>query len=264
MHTVYYINDILVEVTQFIDTKIEAIFKLAIEEESNSLEQTAEFLEQLIEVIEDLCWLILRVPEDRCSRNLLKKYKNGYEIVLNNAIGVERIWRGIRRGTASIPRNRDYATEYIFKNIQITALNDLKEQWNSWIDQLWESNEELKKNSRFIMGSFERKCNRVMTVVFNVFKKIKLTCFNEELSNELCDELIESGESIISLVKGLTRLLLIYPRSNLQVCDQILKLNSKLHDLIELLNQTDEEWFKNSMKEINSLSEEIIEMNPMR
>lgn len=253
------------EVTLFIDTKIEAIFKLATEtEESNSLEQTAEFLEQLIEVIEDLCWLILRIPEDRCSRNLLKKYKNGYEVVLDALMGLERIWRGIRRGTAGIPRNRDYATEYIFKNIQITALSDLKEQWNNWIDQLRESNEELKKDSHFRSGLFEQKCHRVITVVFNVFKKIKLTCFNDDLSNELCDDLIDSGESIMPLVKESTRLLLIYPRSNLQVCDQILKLNYKVHDLIELLNLGDEEWFKNSLTEINMSTEEIIEMNPMR
>lgn len=253
------------EVTLFIDTKIEAIFKLATEtEEPNSLEQTAEFLGQLIEVIEDLCWLILRIPEDRCSRNLLKKYKNGYDIVLDTLMRLERIWRGIRRGTAGLPRNRDYATEYIFKNIQITALSDLKEQWNNWIDQLRESNEELKKNSHFRLRSFEQKCHRVITVVFNVFKKIKLKCFNDDLSNEICDDLIDSGESIMPLVNESTRLLLIYPRSNLQVCDQILKLNHKIHDLIELLNLGDEEWFRNSLTEINMSTEEIIEMNPMR
>jgi hypothetical protein len=256
-----------VELTQFIDNKIESIFKLATEpepeESTNSLEQTAEFLEQLIELIEDLCWLILNVPSDRCSRNLLKKYKNGYESILDTLMGLERIWRGIRKGTASIPRNRDYATEYIFKNIQITALNDLKEQWNTWIDHLRESNEELKKDS----GSFERKkCQRIITVTFNIFKKIKLTCFHEDedLSNELCDELIDKGESIMPLVKGSTRLLLIYPRSNLQVCDQIFKLNSNLDDLIKLLNLMDEGWFKNSLNEINLLTEEIMEMNPQR
>ena len=252
------------EVTQFIDTKIEAIFKLAIEEEANLTEQTAEFLEQLIEVIEDLCWLILRVPEDQCSRNLLKKYKIGYETVLEIVMGVERIWRGIRRGTAGLPRNRDYATEHIFKNIPITALNDLKEQWNNWIEQLRESNEELKRNLHLRIGAFEIKCSRIIAVVFNVFKKIKLKCITQDLSNELCDQLIESGESIISLVKESIRLLLISPHSDLQVCDQILNLNSKLNDLIGLVNVQNDDWFIDSMKEINLMGEEIIEINPIR
>lgn len=255
------------EVTRFIDNKIESIFKIAMEEESEPCahEQTAEFLEQLIEVIEDLCSLILRVPANLCSRNLMKKYKNGYETVLEVIMGVERIYRAIRRGTSGLPRNRDYATEHVFKNIKITALDDTKEQWNTWIDELRDSNEELKKSSRHGGEErFEHKCIRVLTVVFNAFKKIKLNCFNEHLTNEICDDLIELGEIVIPIVKNSTRLLLIRSRSNYQICDQMFKLNTKLHELIAMLELTDNEWFINCLKEMDCLCEEISEMNPMR
>ena len=255
----------LVEITQFIDNKIESIFKLATKtEEENSLELTAEFLEQLLEAINDLCWLILRIPEDLCSRSLLKKYKKGFEVVLNTLMGLERMWRGIRSGIIDIPRSRDYATCSIFKNMQITALNDLKEQWNDWIDQLRESNDEIKKNYSFRLRSFEQKCHRFITVVFNIFKKIKLTIFVENLSNGLCDELIEQAESIVPLLKEATRLLLIYPHSNLQVCNHLMKLNQEVQNLIECLNLMDEKWFVDSLKEINLLSAEIDGMNPIR
>lgn len=255
------------EVTQFIDNKIESIFKVAMEEESEPCahEQTAEFLEQLIEVIEDLCWLILRVPEHLCSRNLMKKYKNGYETVLEVIMGVERIYRGIRRGTSGLPRNRDYATEHIFKNIQITALNDTKEQWNTWIDELRDSNEELKRNSRHRgEETFEHKCVRVLAVTFNVFKKIKLKYFDEYLTNGLCDDLIELGETIVPIAKDSTRLLLIHSHSNFQICDQMFKLNKNVHEMIVLLELTEDKWFINCLNEIDCLCEEISVMNPMR
>ena len=257
----------LVETTQFIDSKIESIFKIAIEEESDSSahEQTTEFLEQLIEVIEDLCWLVLRVSEELRSRNLMKKYKNGYEAVLEVIMGVERIYRGIRRGTSGLPRNRDYATENIFKNIQITALDDAKEQWSTWIDELRDSNEELKWNSRYREGKiFEQKCVRVLTVTLTALKKIKLKCFNEYLKDELCDDLIELGETIVPIAKDSTRLLLIHSHSSFQICDQMFKLDTKLNELIELLELTDDEWFMNCKKEMNLMCEKISAMNPMR
>lgn len=261
---------LLVEVTQFIDNKVEAIFKVAQEERSDSIahQLTNEFLEQLIEVVEDLCWLIVRIPVDRCGKHLLRRYENGFKEVLGVLRGIERIWRSIRSGHGSIPRNRDYTTEHVFKSLYVNTLHDTRSHWDSYTNQLKEFNDAIGSgggNSRRESdGKFKEKCHRVIGTVYAIFKKIRLSLLTEHLEIDVCDRLLDSSESILLLVKESCRLLLIYPRSSMQVCDQIFKLNRKMHEMIEENKMNEEPWFADNLRVIDDICEQISEMNPNR
>lgn len=254
------------EVTQFIDNKVEAIFKVAQDEASDSVSRRSidEFLEQLIEVVEDLCWLIVRVPDGSCGKHLLRRYENGFRECIGVLRGIERIWRSIRSGHGSIPRNRDYSTAHIFKSLQTSTLLNTRSQWESYIIQIKEFTEAIRDKSQESDGKFKEKCRRMIGAVYVIFKKIRLDLLTEDLDIAACDNILDSSESIMVLVKESCRLLLTHSRSNFQVCDQIFKLTQRTHDLIESSKLNEEQWFMSNLVVIDEICEEISVMNPIR
>ena len=133
--------------TQLIDNRIESIFKIAHEEESDTSAHllTSEFLVQLIEICNDLCWLIASIPERLTGRRLFNQYLMGFEDVIKILLGMERIWWSIRKGYSGLPRNRDYSTAHLFVKIKTDHVENACDQFNNWINELNQSVNVLKK-----------------------------------------------------------------------------------------------------------------------
>lgn len=251
------------------DTKIEEIFKAAQVEitDSTSSPMTNEFLEQLIELAEDLCWLAVEIPVNCHGKHLLKKYENGFKEIIGILRGLERIWRSIRLGFGGIPRNRDYSTEHTFKSLQTSPLLDTRNQWDSHNTEIKESIDAIQRNSSTTESSdtkFKGKCKRIIGAVYAIFKKIRLTLLSENLDFITCDTILDESDQIILIVKESCRLLMINPRSNHQICDQIFEINRRVHDLILFCKLDDEKWFKDHLLFIDAICEELSEMNPIR
>jgi hypothetical protein len=255
------------EVTLSIDRKIESIFKLAQEEqnESSLCELTDEFLEQLVEQVHDLTWLILSVPL-QIGFQLWRRYRSGFSRVIEKIEGIERIWWSIRRGLSQIPRNRDYSTCDEFKRLPCSNLEDVRLRWDEYINQLREatSNEE-EENS----GAFKRKCHQMIRLTWTVFKKIKLkhlSLKDKVIGAEESDSLIDLAESIISVALDVKFVLSTDQNSldHVRMTAQLTFLAKQLQNLVIIVSIEDDCWFENSLERIDRLIEEINEHNPMR
>lgn len=254
--------------TKLIDNKIESIFKIAQEEQSDTTAHlpTSEFFDQLIELCDDICWLILRIPENSTGRRLLKKYVNGFEEVLETLRGMERIWWSIRRGYSGLPRNRDYSTAHLFSNLKTDAIEEARGQFNEWIDDLAEFISVLKQVDIEKRPSVMRS-SKLIFIAFNIIKKIRLNNYFVQ-QDQPNDFILDSSESLISLLKDLTSCTLIIPPSILTIHRLSCSLNLHLHELIEMSEvMREDEWFKVRLGEVDGICEEIDEIdeiNPIR
>ena len=262
----------LVEMTRFIDLKIESIFRIAQEEESDTSAHllTSEFLAQLIEKCDDLCWLILRIPEDLIGRRLLKKYFDAFEAVIKTLLGMERIWWAIRRRDSGLPRNRDYSTVHLFAILRTDSLDDARDQFHIWINELNESISPLKHVNTIANSNnpcdIEYRSSRIVFIAFHMVKRSHLnTAFKLKDQGQLIDGILDSSEDLILSVKDLTISILMNPPSLLEIYRQSLAINQRLNQLIGLLQVDEEdEWFKDRLKEIDEICEEINENSPIR
>ena len=242
--------------TQLIDNRIESVFKIAQEEESDTTAHllTSEFLAQLIEICDDLSWLIIRIPEELTGKRLYKQYLTGFEEVIKTLLGMERIWWSIRRGYSGIPRNRDYSTAHLFANLKSDAVDYARDQFNSWIADLNESITLLKRSDKISNGT------RIVFCTFNIIKKIRLN--NAFVTQTRCiDEILDASECLISNLKDI---LSSFLKSSDVNSSKVLLLIRQLYMLMGLLQLDDDVWFKNHLKEIDEICEEIEEMNPNR
>ena len=240
---------------------MESIFKIAHEEkdEISAHLLSNEFLEQLIEVLEDLRWLISGIPEGN-GRHLLRRYLDAFEKVMEIVKGTERIWWSIRRGQSGLPRNRDYCTDHLFKDLPISSQANTLENWEKYMTTLKESTDGLRP----MQGTFKIKCKRILLITFNIFKKIKIKHLMASPAHKLLDDLLDSADPIITIINRITRLLLIDSGgNNFMICDQLCTLNDQLHELIRFFDD-ENGWFEAKLKEIDFNCESLSEMNPMR
>lgn len=255
------IDDCLVENTRFINNKIEAIFRVAQEESSDSVaeEMTQEYLEPLIDLIKDLFWLIRGISEDRCSRHLYKQYTKAAESVLEIILGLERIWISIRSGHSGIPRIRDWSTEHFFKNLPTDSQEDAKNQWTEWIEEMKDINDQVKRIRPF---NAHMRSNRIIEITFNIMKKVRLTYLTQDLSPGACDQLLEMGEEVTRVVRRITSLT---RSSDTYQCNQIISdLNESMNQLVLWMELDETAWFKDNLRTFNEICNEISLSNPCR
>lgn len=133
------------EITTFIDSKIDGILRVAVDEKDEEIatDLTFEYVEQLIEVIEDISWIFSQMPL-RCGEHFWKLYVRRLERVFDVVEGIERIWWAIRKGLGGLPRSRDYSTAYLFKNIAVSAGEDAQKKWDVHVEKLREACEAMK------------------------------------------------------------------------------------------------------------------------
>lgn len=206
--------------------------------------------------------MISNLSADHLGRHLFKKYFNAFESVIEIVKGIERIWWAIRKGYSGIPRNRDYSTCHLFKNLKLTSLDDTLERWDDCIVQLKESFDSLKLNNN---NNSDEKCIRIISITLNIFKKIKLNHLRS-ISIKQSDDLQDNAVEIVQISKESTRLLLIN-QSNPFLCTQMYSLNGKLHLLTDFITMEGSEskgWFEVNLKEIDEICESLSLMHPTR
>ncbi len=102
-----------------------------------------EFLDMIIEEVDALHFLMLRLPL-QCGEHFWLAYRERVEEEMSVVLGVERIYWSLRRGLGELPRRRDFSCAHRFKTLPLCALEDAQKRWESFCDTLRESCEELK------------------------------------------------------------------------------------------------------------------------
>lgn len=170
----------------YIDNKIESVMRLAVEETDDqcATHQVFEFLDMIIEEVEAMRFLSLRLPL-QCGEHFWRAYRDRVEEEMQMVLGVERIYRAIRGGFGEMPRRRDYSLTHRFKTLPLSALEDTQKRWESHCDVLREACEAVKGIVRAQAGS--------VTAVGEVFSGS-----SQRFSIMQSSELIEDTEEVVT------------------------------------------------------------------
>lgn len=136
----------------YIDNKIESVWRIALEEadDGEATRQVFEFLDMIIEEVDEMHFLMLRLPL-QCGEHLWLAYRECVEEELAVVLGLERVYWALRRGLGNnLPRRKDFSVAHRFKTLPSTALEDAQRRWQSFCDTLKESCEELKAVARAV------------------------------------------------------------------------------------------------------------------
>jgi hypothetical protein len=105
--------------------------------------QVDEFLERIIEAVNSLPWLLVRMPP-QCGEHLWTLYRERAEQLLTAVERCESIFWAIRRGFGQLPRRRDFSSLHLFRSLPLSALEDAQKRWDVHLEHLRDACEEMK------------------------------------------------------------------------------------------------------------------------